>query len=86
MVELPVPRKDIIARLKKIEGQVRGIQGMVAEERECPEILIQLAAARSAIHSVAALVLRNYTAICLEKGDKVQVGADLSRAMAMWVG
>jgi len=86
MVELPVPRKDIVARLKKIEGQVRGIQGMVVEERECPEILVQLAAAKAAIHSVAALVLRNYTAICLEKGDKVQVGTDLTRAMSMWVG
>ncbi|MEW6141873.1 MAG: metal-sensitive transcriptional regulator [Chloroflexota bacterium] len=86
MTELPVPRKDIIARLKKIEGQVRGIQGMVAEERECPDILIQLAAARSAIHSVAGLVLRNYTAICLDRGDRTQIGTDLARAMSMWVG
>jgi DNA-binding FrmR family transcriptional regulator len=86
MIELPVPHKDIITRMKKIEGQLRGIQGMVADERECTEILIQPAAARSAVQSVAALVMRNYTAIRLEKGDRTTIGSDLVRAMTMWVG
>ncbi|GEM_PF-3703240 len=78
MVALPVPRKDI--------NVLRGIEGVVPEGREYPGVLVQLAAAGSGIHPVVGLVLRNCTAICPEKGDRVQVGADLSRTMAMWIG
>jgi DNA-binding FrmR family transcriptional regulator len=85
MVELPVPRSDINARLKKIEGQVKGIQKMVEGERECVDIIIQLAAAKAGLESVVGLVLRNYTAICLEKKGP-EIGAELARAVSIWVG
>ena len=83
--ELPVPRPKVVSRLQKIEGQLRGLQKMVAEERSCPEILIQLAAVRSGVDSVAVLVLRNYAHICARsKGP--EPGAELAAAVAMWVG
>lgn len=81
----PVPREKVTARLQKIEGQLRGLQKMVDEERLCPDILIQLAAVRSAIESVAVLVLRNYAHICI--GNKgTEPGAELADAVSMWVG
>ena len=85
MPELPIPRSEIISRLKKIEGQTRGLQNMVAEERECLDILIQLSAVRSGLQSVAGLVLRNYTSICVQKAGTSDIGAELAKAISIWV-
>jgi DNA-binding FrmR family transcriptional regulator len=86
MAELPVPRIKINQRLKKIEGQIRGISKMVEQERDCKEILIQLAAANSAMQSVAALVLRNYASICATRDSSDDMGADLAHAVSIWLG
>lgn len=86
MAELPVSRPKIVARLKKIEGQVRGVATMVEQERACVDILVQLAATKSALHSVAALVLQNYASICMDQKAGTDAGKDLARAVAMWVG
>ena len=68
MAELKVtsPRvtNDLQNRLRRIEGQVRGIQRMLAEERECHEIVQQLNATRSALHSASLLFMREYAAEC----------------------
>lgn len=85
MSELPVSREDIVLRLKKIEGQVRGIQNMVSSERECTDVLTQLAAVRSAIESVAVLVLNNFTHLCMTE-DRYDPNIDIARAVALWVG
>ncbi|MDW7675206.1 MAG: metal-sensitive transcriptional regulator, partial [Bacillota bacterium] len=50
-------KQELITRLKKIEGQVRGIQKMVEEGRYCVDILVQIAAIRSAINKVGVVVL-----------------------------
>ena len=86
MTDLPVPREEIIVRLKKIEGQTRGIQKMVSDERQCSDIMMQLGAVKSALESVAGLVLRNYTAICLKEQDPAEVGNALARAVSIWIG
>lgn len=86
MAELPVPRTEINLRLKKIEGQIRGIQNMVSEERDCVDILTQLAATKAALESVAARVLRNYTSVCLRRKEGGDIGAELSHAVSIWVG
>lgn len=85
-VELPVPRSQIIDRLKKIEGQIRGIENMVGQERDCVDILVQLAATKAALHSVAARVLRNYTSICIARKGSQDIGAELAHAVAIWIG
>ena len=86
MEELPVPRQDINMRLRKIEGQVRGIQKMVENERDCIDVLIQLTAVKSSLQSVAGLVLQNYASICTtRKGDR-DIGAELSYAVSIWIG
>ena len=86
MTDLPVPREEIVVRLKKIEGQTRGIQKMVLDERQCSDIMMQLGAVKSALESVAGLVLKNYTAICLKDSDPVEVGNALARAVSIWIG
>lgn len=86
MDELPVPREKVAARLRKIAGQIRGCARMVEEEKECSDILTQMAAARGALSAVAALVLTNFTQICLEK--EKQSGESpydsLARVFALW--
>ena len=88
MADLPVPRETVIARLKKVEGQVQGIEKMIAAERDCLDVLIQLAAVRSAINSAATLVLKNYAQICLrrEPGNEQKAIDDLARVVSLWVG
>ncbi len=58
-------KKSIITRLKRIEGQVRGLQKMVEEERECRDILMQLSAASSALKKVTELIAKNYAQKCI---------------------
>ena len=85
MNKLPVPRSKISGRLKKIEGQIRGVSKMVEEERECIDIMVQLAAIKAALESVAGLVLRNYSSICVQRKGS-DIGAELAHAVSLWVG
>ncbi|CCQ96017.1 Copper-sensing transcriptional repressor CsoR [[Clostridium] ultunense Esp] len=57
----------IIRRLRRIEGQVKGIQKMVEEGKYCGDILIQIAAVRAAMNSVGGLILENHMKDCLKK-------------------
>jgi DNA-binding FrmR family transcriptional regulator len=64
-------QRNIISRLRKIEGQIRGLQGMVNGDKECEQILTQLRAAQSALKSVSSLVLKSYLTKCYsEIGQK----------------
>jgi DNA-binding FrmR family transcriptional regulator len=63
-------KKAILARLKRIEGQVRGIQTMVENDRDCGEILQQLTAVRSAVHGASVEVLENYAETCMLGEDE----------------
>lgn len=51
-------------QLKRIEGQVRGVQKMVDEERYCSDVLIQISAIQESLRSVAQLLLRNHLQHC----------------------
>ena len=81
-----VSREVVIKRLKKIEGQIRGLQKMVAEERDCESIVTQLAAVRSAIDSAGALVMNNYMKLCFRPNTEADVSAldSLARVVAIW--
>jgi len=61
---------DVGKRLKRLEGQVRGVQKMLEEDRECQEIVQQLAAIRSAAHQASLLLVRSYAAECLMDGSR----------------
>lgn len=57
-------RQDAHLRLKRVEGQVRGIQKMIDEDRYCVDILTQIAAAQEGLRGAAKTVLRNYLENC----------------------
>jgi DNA-binding FrmR family transcriptional regulator len=79
-------RDAIVKRLKRIEGQVRGLQKMVIEERDCEDIVTQLAAVRSAIDNVGALVLNNYINICTPRANSKdsEVYESMVRVVGVW--
>jgi len=60
-----ISKNKAIARLKKIEGQVRGISKMVDEEQYCIDILTQISAATSALSNVAKIVLKKHVETCV---------------------
>jgi DNA-binding FrmR family transcriptional regulator len=68
----------VLKRLRRIEGQVRGLQRMVEDERYCIDILEQVAAATRALQSVALLLLDEHVAHCVS--DAVKVGGDEAEA------
>ena len=60
-----VTRKAAATRLKRIEGQVRGLLRMVEEDRYCVDMLTQISAVRSALHKVEELILRDHVSHCV---------------------
>jgi DNA-binding FrmR family transcriptional regulator len=66
MVLPPKVHKDMLTRLRRIEGQARGVQRMLAEERDCMEILTQLASLRSAAYSASVTLTQHYAAQCVQ--------------------
>ena len=58
-------KKDMLVRLRRIEGQVKGIQNMVDKEVCCKDMLVQIAAVRAAINKVGGLMLENYARNCM---------------------
>jgi DNA-binding FrmR family transcriptional regulator len=67
MVEKPLS-EDIATRLRRIEGQVRGIQKMLEEGRECEDMLTQTMATRSALDQVGARIMEYHLDGCLLEG------------------
>lgn len=57
-------------RLKKIEGQVRGIQKMVNEDKPCEDILVQIGAAKAALHKTGQVILEGHMHHCILDGIK----------------
>ena len=57
--------KNLLRRLRNIEGQVRGLQRMIEEDQYCIDILTQISAARSALNSVGMKVLRRHIDTCV---------------------
>ncbi len=78
----------VLKRLKRIEGQIRGIEKMIDNGRDCESLVIQLAAVRSAIESVGALMLNNFMKICYRKDEDTELSNidSLARAVAIWGG
>ncbi|PIR17195.1 MAG: BCR family protein [Deltaproteobacteria bacterium CG11_big_fil_rev_8_21_14_0_20_49_13] len=65
-----------LARLKRVEGQIRGIQQMVEAEKYCIEIINQINAARRALEQVALLVMKRHMGSCLADAIKTKGGED----------
>ena len=75
-------KEKLIQRLRRIEGQVRGVQNMLEEERDCREIMQQLAAIHSAVQGASRFFLQEYATTCLaemDEGASKEAGFDLRK-------
>ena len=67
-------QKDLLNRLKRIEGQVRGVQNMLEQDAYCPDILIQVSAVTSALNSFSKQLLAAHIKSCV--ADDIREGKD----------
>lgn len=63
-------KEDFLLRLKKIEGQMRGLQKMVEEKRYCIDIINQISAVRSALNQVGLLIMKQHVESCVSESIK----------------
>ena len=66
-------KQALQARLRRIEGQVRGVQRMVEDERYCIDVVTQISAATTALDQVALKLLEDHVRHCVRSGGKDKV-------------
>lgn len=74
-------RAALVARLSRVEGQIRGIRRMIQEPRPCLEVLQQLSAAEAALHRVGLAVFRHHVQQCVPQ-ELAKDDADRERVLA----
>ncbi|MGI9953003.1 metal-sensitive transcriptional regulator [Moorellaceae bacterium AZ2] len=65
MSSYAVVKDDILLRLRKIEGQVKGLQRMVEENKYCVDVLVQIAAVRAALKTVGNMIIEQHVRGCV---------------------
>ncbi len=63
-------KQTVINRLKRVEGQVKGVQRMIEQGKRCPDILDQVAAARTALYNAGVLILERHARECIFGDDE----------------
>jgi DNA-binding FrmR family transcriptional regulator len=75
----------VVARLKRIEGQIRGLMGMVEKDIPCEDILVQISAAKSALHKTGQVILEGHLSHCvltgIANGDSQETIKKLAKAI-----
>ena len=86
---MPADKNALISRLNRIEGQIRGIKNMVEDDKYCVDILTQVAAAKSALNSVGAVMLESHIQGCvkdaIEKGKSTEILDELTEVLKKYV-
>ena len=78
--------QNLLARLRRIEGQIRGIQRMLEEDRVCEDIVTQLMAARSSLDQVGVRLLDHHVERCLcDDESPEQRVRNMQQALKMWM-
>jgi len=75
-------REDILRRMRRVEGQARGVIKMVEEGRECEEVILQLAAIREAVNKTGIRIISGNLLECLRQGGE---GDPAERAMELFM-
>ena len=73
MQMIPEKKEEVLNRLRRIEGQVRGIQRMVEDDRYCGDILSQFASVQQALRGASGMVTRNHLETCVT--DAIRSGS-----------
>lgn len=79
-IDREVQKTKILNRLRRLEGQIRGLQRMVEEDNACVEVMTQLASAKSALDATGDVILETYVALCMARNDEPQ---DLVRLLKL---
>ena len=77
----PETKRSVLTRLRRIEGQVRGLQKMVEEERYCADVLTQVSSVQEALRGVSRAMLHNHLKHCASEAIRSDDG---ERAEAMY--
>ena len=80
-------KTSCLKRLKRIEGQIRGVARMVEDDRYCIDVVTQIAAAKAALRRVEEEILRDHVAHCVEhainSGDRPRITVQMPSAQRM---
>ena len=83
------PEADVealLTRLRRIEGQIRGIHKMLAEDRVCEDVVTQLMAARSSLDQVGLMIIDHHVERCLISNQSSEDALrNLRQAMRLWL-
>jgi len=78
--------ETLLARLRRVEGQIRGIQRMLEEDRVCEDIVTQVMAARTALDQVSLLILNHHVERCLcSEQSAEEAMRTMHNALKMWM-
>jgi DNA-binding FrmR family transcriptional regulator len=84
----PETREALERRLKRIEGQVRGLQKMVDEQRYCADVLVQIASVQEALRGVGRLLLQNHLTHCtvdaIKSADPAEAERVIGELVELW--
>lgn len=82
-------RKEIINRLAKVEGHIRSVKEMTINGRQCPDVLLQIAAVQKALDAAAKLLLKDHLENCVvdavHHGNEKQVIDELNKAINSYI-
>lgn len=82
-------QKRVISRLRRIEGQVRGVQRMIEEDADCGDILNQIAAIKAAVHHAGIILFESHAQECiaksLQEGDQEHNFEEIVRVMGRFI-
>lgn len=88
MMAMGKSKTDILNRLKRIEGQIRGVSQMIADDRYCIDILHQVQAVKAALAKAESEILRDHAACCVSEaiasGDEVEQRAKFSELIDLF--
>ena len=86
MTEQQLTEKDeILARLRRVEGQIRGIQRMIVDDRDCEAIVTQLMAARAALDRASMVIVTHHMQQCLSDPSGKPSQRQLERIIEFFV-
>ena len=82
-------RRQIINRLRRIEGQIKGIRKMIDDEQPCAEILMQIAAVKAAVNKTGVIVFQTHFRRCLEnmiaEGEREEFVEEVMRLLGKYI-
>ena len=86
---VPSETRDALSkRLRRIEGQVRGLQKMVDDQRYCADVLVQIASVQEALRGVGRMLLQNHLTHCattaIRSGDPAEAERVVSELVDLW--